>query len=189
MNTTGWAATVWVFYIYNVLLVSSRADREEAEQTWLLSTRTRKDTTEETRRWSLSTGPMIWIHYVNIFPAHNGFITAVCAPQLSQFKRLRAFNFTLLICNDVWDILFSILKAAWGPFSSMLGQYTLMLSSVSALVVVLHSPRGWRQVSTSGDVLRPRRHPGVSHWVVSQPAGPGTFHHFIYRAQRCVSTL
>lgn len=73
-------------------------------------------------------------------------------------------------------------ESSWYPFCSMFDvQYvTVMWSSMSALVVVLLSSRGGRHVSPSRDVLRSRRHPGVSHWVVSQPAGSGTFHHFIY---------
>lgn len=50
-----------------------------------------------------------------------------------------------------------------------------MLSSLSALIVVPLSSSGRRPGSQSRDVLRPCRHPGVAHWVVSQPVGSGTF--------------
>lgn len=48
-----------------------------------------------------------------------------------------------------------------------------MLSSMSAFNVVLLSTGGRRPVSPGGDVVRTRRHPGVSDRLVSQFAGSG----------------
>ena len=54
------------------------------------------------------------------------------------------------------------------------------VSVVCSLCVVLLSARGGRPVSPCRDVLRARRHSGVTHRVVSQPAGSGTLHHFFF---------
>lgn len=78
-----------------------------------------------------------------------------------------------------YDVIFTLWRNSCGiSFLFVLCEY------VNNVVLLLFlSPRGRRPGPPRRDVLWPRCYSSVLNWVVSQPAGSGTFHHITLTKQ------